>query len=76
MLNTPNSKGWVGGPGWELAWESADVRPFSFAGEGGDVVGGGTEGFNFGRSEVRRDDYESVAFERGFEVLGWRERHD
>jgi hypothetical protein len=76
LLNTPNSKGWVGGPGWELAWESADVRPFPFAGEGGDVVRGVAEGFNFGRSEVGRDDYESVAFERCFEISGWSERHD
>jgi hypothetical protein len=75
LLHAPDSKGWVGGPGWELAWESADVRPFSFAGEGGDVVRGVAEGFYLGGAEVRRDDYEAVALEKGLEVLGWRERH-
>ena len=51
------------------------MRPFSFAGEGGDVVRGVAEGFYLGGAEVRRDDYEAVALEKGLEVLGRRERH-
>lgn len=76
MLHAPDSEGWVGGPGWELAWESPDVWPFSFAGEPGDVVGGGAEGFDFGGAEVGGYDYEAVAFEAGSEVLVWSGRHD
>jgi hypothetical protein len=75
LLHAPDSERWVGGPGWELAWESSDVWPFAFAGKGGDVVGGGSEGFDLGRGEVGGDDYEAVAFQRGLEVLGWSRRH-
>jgi len=57
--------GWVGawfyGPGRELFWESAYIRPFAGAGEVYGLGGGGAEGGYLGWGEGGRDEDEAVA---------------
>jgi hypothetical protein len=63
VLHAPDPCGGVGGPGRELLWERADMRPRAGAGECGGTGGGGAEGGEGGWGDEGGEDDEAVAFE-------------
>lgn len=70
MLDAPDAVRRVGGPGWELLGECAEVGPLAGLGERADAGACGAEGGDLGGGEDAGEDDEALVLEDGFEAGG------